>query len=103
MEDWVDRLSDELGERRLDPKEVGAILKLARACLALVRQQSDSSSPRPESAAPNASADSQAARPEPGLVSLQACSTNRPDVSMVDRPLDSLSEAKFSVSRPRSV
>jgi len=30
MDDWVDRLSDALGERRLDPKEVGAILKLAR-------------------------------------------------------------------------
>lgn len=30
MDDWVDRLADVLGERRPDPAEVGAILKLAR-------------------------------------------------------------------------
>ena len=27
---WLDRLADELGERRLEPTEVGAILKVAR-------------------------------------------------------------------------
>jgi Domain of unknown function (DUF6457) len=31
VDDWVDRLADALGERRLDPREAGAILKLARA------------------------------------------------------------------------
>jgi len=30
MDEWVDRLADALGERRVDPKEAGAILKLAR-------------------------------------------------------------------------
>ena len=30
MDEWIDRFADRLGERRLDPKEVGAILKLAR-------------------------------------------------------------------------
>jgi Domain of unknown function (DUF6457) len=30
MDDWIDGFADRLGERRLDPKEAGAILKLAR-------------------------------------------------------------------------
>ena len=30
MEDWLDRLADELGERRLSSKELGAILKFTR-------------------------------------------------------------------------
>ncbi len=30
MDEWIDRFADELGERRLDPKEQGAILKLSR-------------------------------------------------------------------------
>jgi hypothetical protein len=28
--DWLDRLADALGERRIEPKELGAILKLSR-------------------------------------------------------------------------
>ena len=30
MDDWLDRLSDELGEPRLTPKELGAILAFTR-------------------------------------------------------------------------
>lgn len=30
MEDWIDRLADALGERRLGREEIGAMLKLSR-------------------------------------------------------------------------
>ena len=30
MDDWLDRLADELGEPRLPPRELGAILKFTR-------------------------------------------------------------------------
>jgi hypothetical protein len=30
VDEWIDRFADALGERRLEPKEAGAILKLSR-------------------------------------------------------------------------
>jgi hypothetical protein len=30
VDEWIDRLADALGERRLGPREAGALLKLAR-------------------------------------------------------------------------
>jgi uncharacterized protein DUF6457 len=30
VDEWMDRLADDLGEERLSPKEVGQVLKLAR-------------------------------------------------------------------------
>jgi uncharacterized protein DUF6457 len=30
VEDWMDRLADDIGEQRMSPKEIGQVLKLAR-------------------------------------------------------------------------